>query len=289
MLWVLLSLLSAFFSASLSAWLKKYFSDLSHLELAVCPLFYSIPLLFITYLIIPFPEIHPDFWKTILILLPFQVAGFLCQMAAIHISPLSLTMPFLAFTPAFVVITGSIFLNESINSWGIVGILSIVFGAYVLHIDTQKKSLFAPIAKMFKNIGSILMFFAAFAYSFAAVLGKQGIIYSSPLFFSMLFFLLFNGLVIIVLILLRKVRIICICKRYRQGIIAGVLMYSEILSHTLGVSIAKVAYLVSIKRLNILISILYAKIFFQETNLTIRTIGAIFMFLGSIIIVILGK
>ncbi|MBF0451891.1 MAG: EamA family transporter [Candidatus Magnetomorum sp.] len=289
MLWVLLSLSSAFFSASMSAWLKKFFSDLSHYELVFCPLFYSMPLLVITYFFIPSPKLHPNFWYWLALLLPFQTVGFFCQMIAIHISPLSLTMPFLAFTPVFVVVTGAVFLHESLNVWGIAGILSIVVGAYVLHIDKKDKRLLAPIFVMFKNWGSILMFCAAFAYSFAAVFGKQAILYSSPTYFGMLFFIIFNGLTIIVLIFSGKIRLGIICKRYPKGLIAGCAMYGDIIAHSLGVSFAKVAYFVSLKRLNILISIFYASIFFQEKNLAIRSIGAIFMFAGAIVIVLFGS
>jgi drug/metabolite transporter (DMT)-like permease len=289
MLWVILSVLSAFFSASMSAWLKKFFSDLSHYELAFCPLFYSMPFLCFTYYWVPTPALHPDLLYWIILLLPFQAIGFFCQMRAIHIAPLSLTMPFLAFTPAFVVITGAVFLNESLNMWGIIGILFIVIGSYVLHINKNDKRLLSPIIGMFRNSGSVLMFFAALAYSFAAVFGKQGILYSSPLYFGMLFFIIFNGLIIMALIVFRKVRVQIICQRYALGLVAGFALFGDILAHSIGVYIAKVAYLVSLKRLNILISIAYAALFFNEKNLMIRAIGAVFMLTGSIIIVLLGQ
>ena len=289
MTWFILSLSTAFFSASLSAWLKKHFSDLSHFELAACPLFFSILPLFITYLVIPKPEFQIEYWYSLAQLLPFQTVGFFCQMIAIHISPLSLTMPFLAFTPAFVTITGAVFLNETLNAWGIFGILAIVAGAYVLHIDLKDRRMLTTISSMFKNVGSLVMLMAAFCYGFGAVFGKKAILYSSPMYMGMHFFILFNGLMTILLICCGKIRIDILLKRYPHGLIAGFTMFGEILCHCLGVSIAKVAYFVSVKRLNILISIVYAGLFFQEENLIVRGIGATFMVMGAIIILVFGN
>jgi len=289
MIWFLLSLSSAFFSASLSAWLKKYFSDLSHFELAICPLFYSILPLFIAYLLIPKPEFQIEYWYSLAQLLPFQTVGFFCQMIAIHISPLSLTMPFLAFTPAFVTITGAIFLNETLNIWGICGIMAIVAGAYIIHIDLKDRRMFTTISSMFKNIGSLIMLMAAFCYGFAAVFGKKAILYSSPLYMGMHFFLLFNGVMTIIFIFSGKIRINILLQRYPQGMIAGLAMFGDIFSHCLGVSIAKVAYFVSVKRMNIIISIVYAGLLFNEKNLLVRSFGATFMVLGAIVILIFGS
>lgn len=289
MTWFILSLSSAFFSASLSAWLKKHFSDLSHFELAICPLFFSIPPLLIIYLLIPKPEFQIEYWYSLLKLLPFQIVGFFCQMIAIHISPLSLTMPFLAFTPAFVMITGAFFLNESLNTWGIMGIVSIIAGAYILHINPKDRRMLTTISSMFTNIGSMIMLLAAFCYGFAAVFGKKAILCSSPLYMGMHFFILFNGLMTIVFICCGKIRIKQLLQRYPQGIIAGLAMFGEILSHCLGVSIAKVAYFVSVKRMNIIISIVYAGLLFKEENLIVRSVGATFMVIGAFVILIFGN
>jgi len=289
MTWFILSLSAAFFSSSLSAWLKKHFSDLSHFELAICPLFYSIPPLFITYLMIPKPEIEREYWYSLALLIPFQTVGFFCQMIAIHIAPLSLTMPFLAFTPAFVMITGAVFLNETLNAWGILGIIAIIAGAYILHIDLKDRRMLTTISSMFKNFGSLIMLVAAFCYGFASVFGKKAILCTSALYMGMHFFILFNGVMTLLLICCGKIRINILLKRYPKGLIAGLAMFGDILSHCLGVSIAKVAYFVSVKRMNILISIVYAGLFFHEDNLLIRSIGATFMVMGAMIILVFGN
>jgi len=287
--WFLCALLSAFFSASLSAWLKKYFSDLKPLELAVCPLFYSLLPLLITYYWVEKPEVHPDYWYTLIQMLPFQAVGFFSQMIAIHLSPLSLTMPFLAFTPAFVIVTGAIFLNESLNLWGLAGIASIVCGAYILHIDLKDRRFFTPFAGMFRHPGSIIMLLAAFCYGFAAVLGKKAILYSSPIYMGMHFFIFFNGLMTIVMICSGKIRIHLLLQRYFRGMIAGMFMFCEVFFHCWGVSIAKVAYLVSLKRLNILIGIVYGGLLFHEENIVVRLVGTSFMLAGAVVILIFGN
>jgi uncharacterized membrane protein len=55
-------------------------------------------------------------------------------MKAIRVSPLSLTLPYLAFTPAFMIFSGYVFLNEMPNLWGIAGIvLTCAGGLFFIH------------------------------------------------------------------------------------------------------------------------------------------------------------
>ena len=56
-------------------------------------------------------------------------------MRAIRESPLSLTLPYLAFTPVFNILTGYIFLGEQVSSAGMAGIVLVVCGAWLLNLD----------------------------------------------------------------------------------------------------------------------------------------------------------
>jgi len=128
-------------------------------------------------------------------------------MKAIRKSPLSLTLPYLAFTPAFMIFTGFVFLGETPNLWGLAGIFITCIGGYVLNLETGRNSFWAPIKAVFKETGSWLMLIVALLFSFSAVIGKKGILHSSPLFFTMTFFAALSFLTLLVLLALGKIHL----------------------------------------------------------------------------------
>ena len=67
--------------------------------MGVIPFFYGAPLCGIALLFTDIPEIGPGFFPTLSWLLPVNLIAIILHFRAIHISPLSLTIPFLSFTP----------------------------------------------------------------------------------------------------------------------------------------------------------------------------------------------
>jgi len=63
-------------------------------------------------------ETDAVFWTCVLTGLPLEVLAFLCYMKALKVSPLSLSVPFLAFTPGFILLTGWFILGETIRGVG---------------------------------------------------------------------------------------------------------------------------------------------------------------------------
>ena len=108
-------------------------------------------------------------------------------MKAIKVSPLSLTIPFLSFTPVFMILTGFLVLGEVPNKWGVFGIGFVVAGSYALHSAEVTHGYLAPFRAIFKEPGSWLMLIVSLLYSVLAVLGKKAIQHSSPVFFGFFF------------------------------------------------------------------------------------------------------
>ena len=116
MLWFLLSFLTALAVASHDAWVKKFFSDLSTYEMLAYPMIFSLPLLVLTLPFVPVPPLDPLFYRAFLISLPINGIGFFLHLRAIQVSPLSLTLPYLSFTPVFIILTGALVLDEMPNT-----------------------------------------------------------------------------------------------------------------------------------------------------------------------------
>ena len=289
MAWLILSLLTALSVASHDAWIKKFFSFLTHYEMLVYPLIYSLPLFFIAIIFIPVPSLDSTFYWCFLLSIPLNAISFIIYIKAIKISPLSLTIPFLAFTPAFMMITGYIFLGEVLNAWGILGIIVICVGGYVLNSVPGEMSYLAPLKAFFNERGSRLMFIVSFLYSLAAVIGKKGILHSSPVFFSLSFFIAHNFFLILILLFFRKIRLTTFKKMFGRGIVAGCLFFCHAIFHAWAISLTKAAYMISVKRLSILFSIISGGALFKEKNIKIRFLGAMLMLLGAAIITIKGQ
>jgi drug/metabolite transporter (DMT)-like permease len=288
MLWLILSLFTALAVSSHDAWVKKFFSDLNPYEMAAYPIFYSIPLFIISLFFIRTPPLDNAFYWFFLANLPLNGVSFVVYMKAIKVSPLSLTVPYLAFTPVFMIATGYLFLDEIPNLWGVLGIMTICFGSYILNLEPGGGSIYAPFKAFISETGSWLMIIVAFLYSIAAVVGKGGILHSSPLFFTMSFFAALNVFLFVLLTLLKKVNLREFSRRPIKGLIAGCLFYLHALFHGYAISLVKAAYMISIKRLSILISVFYGGLIFKESNIKMRFLGAALMLSGAVVIIVKG-
>ena len=275
--------------ASLDAFVKKCFSHMTMLEMFACPLIYSFPMFAVAICFVPKPELDFTFFWTFAMLLPINGLAAIVYMNAIKISPLSLTLPYLAFTPIFMIATGFVFLGELPNIWGLSGIVTTCVGSYVLNIDPENRGWLSPFRAVFNERGSWLMLIVAFVFSFTAVLGKKCILRSSPVFFTMWFFAIHNLIFALCLLAFRKIRVNVLGQVWAKGIVAGGLVFFHVLFHGIAISLVNAAYMISIKRLSVLFGVLYGGWLFKEKNMAIRFAGAGFMLIGAAFITLKGS
>lgn len=284
--WVVLSILTALAAASTDAWTKKFFGDADAVSMAFYPLAYSLPLFALSLPFVPVPSLDAVFWGCFALSIPINCLSFVLYMEAIRLSPLSLTVPFLTLTPAFLVLTGYAVLGERASPSAVLGIAVIVFGGYVLNAPAARNGLFQPLRAIATERGSALMISVAFIYSFSAVLGKKAILHSSPLFFGMFFFLLQNFFLVgwawatgTVLRgnLFRPSTVF-------KGILVGVLYYLHVVLHVWAISLTQAAYMIALKRLSAVFGVFYGGWLFKEKHLGWRFTGAAMMVAGAAII-----
>lgn len=288
MLWFSLSLLAALSLATADAIVKRFYSHMSAYEMALVRLIFAIPYLGILLIIVPWPKIDGTFFLCAAIALPLETVALLCYMRSIKVSPLSLSLPFLAFTPAFIILSGYIILNERLTLNGIIGICMIVFGAYVLNLSKARLNPLRPFSFIFKEQGSWLMMITAFIYSITATLGKLAIKHSSPSFFAAFYFFCLTIILLSIFPFIKGVRYKNIFYRPFIGMSIGLLVTTMILGHVFAISIVKAAYMISVKRCSVLFGVLYGAILFRETHIHERLIGSLFMVGGVMLIGFLG-
>ena len=286
MLWFALSLATAL-SVAVRDVSVKFYRDLGAAEAAVLEMAWGLPLFIVGGMLVPVPPLDGTFWAVSAVLLPLNIAAYLLYLRAIKVSPLTLTVPFLSFTPAFIILTGALILGEQVNAAGALGILLVAAGGYVLHFD-RGRGLLGPLRAMLREVGSMLMLAVAFLFSFCAVLGKLAMLHSSALFFSYWFFAVFCGVTALGLVLQRRERRGLIRTQSLRGIWLGGLLFVHITCHAQAIIIAPAAYMVAVKRTSVLFSVLLAWLLLKEDSVVQRGLGALLMFTGAVLISFLG-
>jgi drug/metabolite transporter (DMT)-like permease len=287
MVWFFLALTAAFSIAARDVSIKTY-KDLAPPEIAILELFWALPYFVLGYFLVETPPLDQTFWWTFMLSIPINILAYVLYLYAIKLSPISLTVPFLAFTPAFMILTGFFILAETINIWGGLGIGLIVLGGYILHFKKNQANFFAPFAAFLHEKGSWYMFIVAILFSFAAVIGKQAILHSSPLFFSYSFFLVFNITVLSGLLLVRKNDWRKILHNTPRGMWLGSLLMIHISFHGLAIAISTAVYMVAVKRSSILFSVLLSWLILKEVDIRYRWVGTLLMFTGMLLITLFG-
>lgn len=287
MIWFFLSLAAALSIAARDVSIKTY-EDLDPLEIAALELFWALPYFLLGCLLVETPTLDRTFWWAFMFAIPINISAYILYLYAIKISPISLSVPFLAFTPAFMILTGFFILAETITIWGGLGIGLIVLGAYVLHCKKNQAGFFVPFSSFLREKGSWFMLIVAILFAFAAVIGKKAMLHSSPLFFSYFFFLVFNMTVLLGLLLLGKNDWRKIIRHTPRGIWLGSLLMIHISFHGLAISMATAVYMVAIKRSSIVFSVLLSWFILKETDIRYRGFGTLMMFAGMLCITLLG-
>ena len=282
--WLILSLLCAFFSASADALSKKSLVKSNEYLVAWVHVGFAAPFLLLLLPFIEIPRLDINFFIVVTILLPMEITALILYTKAIKLSPLSITLPFLALSPIFMIFTSNLILGERLDKFGIIGILLTAVGAYLLNINTARQGILEPFKAILRERGSLYMIIVAFIYSITSNLGKMAILHSSPLFFAAVYFPILSAILFPVLMWKNHGEVKQLFSQFTLFSLIGLVVAFAVITHLLAVSIIEVPYVISVKRTSLLFGIMYGAIWFKETNIKERFIGGIIMIIGISII-----
>jgi len=287
--WISLTLLSAFFLATADTLSKRYLSHYRPGELVLVRFGVAGMLLLPLLLWEPWPSLSPVFWGWIAVAMPLELLAMWLYMQAIRSSPLSLTLPYLAFTPAFNTLTAYLVLGETVTLSGFSGILLIVFGAWLLNLQaTQNRSglnILAPFRAITRERGSRLMLMVAALYSLTSVTGKGALLHATPAFFGPFYFVAL-GATSLLLFASRDVSTWRALGRHPWAHLAiGACMGAMVVTHFYAIEHIEVAYMIAVKRTSLLFGLLYGAWLFKETGLLKNLLAGMLMVLGVFLIV----
>lgn len=285
MLWALYALVSGFFYATADAFTKKAPAEIDDYVLILSRFMFGIPLLLLLF-VIPIPTIGPAFLYAFLAMVPIEALGYSLYVKSIKNSELSLVVPFLSFTPIFLLLTSFIMLREFPTLLGLIGIIMVVVGAYVLHLKNPKEGVLAPLKSIVSNHGSIYMIIVAFLFSITSNLSKIIVQNSSPLFAAIAYLSSLSITLLLISVAMSGKKIFQLKTEFKSLLPVGFFYSLMALFHNLAITQAIVPYVMSIKRSSSLFSVFYGHFWFKEKNITARFVGAAVMVSGAALIIL---
>ena len=196
---------------------------------------------------------------------------------------MSVAIPILSFTPIFLLFVSNILLGEFPNIQGLIGILIVVAGSYILNISSIKSGYFEQIKSIFMGKG-LRMLIVAFLFSITASLIKIGVALSNPAYYLFITYLSIS-LILTAVFFRRLIKNKNLIKlNFKYFFIIGIAVaFSELFIST-ALKAAIVPYAISLKRSSVIFSVLIGFLFFKEKNFKHAIMGSVIMFIGAVLI-----
>jgi len=280
--WIVLALLAAFLESlkdlSSKASVRTLSPQLAGLAASAVP----IPLLVIFLLMGPsWPKVEPEFFLALALSGSLNVFAMFQFMRALQESELSLTIPFIAFTPIFLLVTSPLLVGDVPTPQDLSGILCIVGGAYILHLHTIRQGLFAPFQAIWQQPGPRRMLSVAFIYSFTSNFDKLGVQHSSPLLWSLsITTVMATGFLLLLRYFRRTSQIRPKGKVLVVLLLIGVFQGLGLLVHNHALLSGPVPSVIALKRTSILFAVMWGVVLLKERYGWERLVGAILMITG---------
>ena len=279
-MWLVLALTCSLFNALQGAYGKKILDRINPYVLTWAMFLYDLPIMGVLLAIDGVTVIRPGFWPALTVTLSVNLLAVTLYIQAIKRSPLSLTMPLLAFTPIFLVLSACIALGERPGPLGMVGIMLIVVGAYCLGLQGRLSNILDPLRYLGRERGSQMMLAVAFLWGITAAADKVALMNSSPVFFVCTFHLLYALLYIPIVRWRARQEAGQILRRGPALFLFALLGAIMIISQMTAARLILVSYVIAIKRAGMVFSILLGYLFFGERHLGWRLAAAALMVAG---------
>lgn len=284
MIWFIFALLTAFFESLKDVFSKK---SLKHIDVYIVSWslrFFTLPFLLPLLFIINIPTLGEQFWIALFVGGTLNVVTTILYMKAIQYSDLSLTVPIVAFTPLFLLITSPLIVGEFPNFLGLIGVLLIVAGSYTLNIKQRHEGYLAPFHALLKEKGPKLMLLVAFFWSITSNFDKIGVQNSSPLFWVIAMSIYITLVMLPILLFKSAKNFQQISSNYKILFLIGLCSVLTLIFQMTAINMTLVSYVISIKRTSAIMTVLFGYFIFREKGIKERLIGVIIMIIGVLCI-----
>lgn len=286
-MWFTYAFSGAFFK-SLSGYYRKLSHDISSTVFSwlTSLIFVIILAPFVFFFNSPILEFFTYHWLLAIALAITSCGGLILNVKALSKDELSFVAPLNGFIPVFGLITGWIFAQEVPSITGVLCVLLIFIGTYIMALKPGKQKWYTPITHIATSRAAQLSLGTAALYALGSVASKYAFNFGyDPL--TVLFVTDISGLVIFSYIFLTKKRahiIPSIVSNWKMILASSVASFFGSVLHMYAVSLTYVGYALAIRRFDTVFSVLLGWKFLKETNIRNKLIGAGFIVFGSILL-----
>jgi len=180
-MWLLFALTAACLTSFLPIVNKRLLADTPVSVVAWGVNALSLPLLgLLAVILLPIPLVDSIFWLGIVSSAVLNLAATLISTQALKLGDASLVTPVLTFNPAFTLFIAIFTLGEVPSWFGVLGVLVILAGGYVLNIQHIKAGWWRPLTALVTQRAMLLAVVASFIWGLTPISEKLAIQHSSP-------------------------------------------------------------------------------------------------------------
>lgn len=249
---------------------------------------------FLLLIIITFyqiPEVDGTFVLSVVASSGIGVIAAVLAYRAIKIADISLVAPLAAFSPVFTTFFSLLFLKESVDLKGWLGILTIVAGAYLLELSKARSDIMAPFKALYLNKGVQYSFVAYFLWSITPIFEKTAILHTSP---QVPAFASLGGMAVTTLafgFLLpifskTESKFIAAKKFLPLFLLGGLLGGVGLVSAFTAFSLTNLGFAEAVFKLSAVFTVILGWLFLKERNVKERLLGSIVMLSGVTLLVL---
>lgn len=288
-MWFIYALIGAV-GKSYSGFFRKKIAKSVSSAMYIWVAYTMILLVFTPFMISRFADI-----KKVLIELPIIVLGAVLtnllatklNFEALKREELSYTAPLNAMVPLFTLLIAGVFLNESPPRFGVLGVVAIVIGAYIVSIKPDRINWYDPLKRLVTSTGAQLSIAVTFLYAVNTILTK--VLTNNGGSALTIFYLttVIGWLFLLYVPILKHKELKAIGRSDKLAVLGGGLSsFASGYFHILATASTFTSYATSVRRLDALISIMLGWRYLEETNIRIKLIGAGVMTIGTILLAI---
>lgn len=281
---ILFALGVAMFKGLQSVYQRKNALDTDEFVTAWSSRVFGLPILLFAIAYQGIPNLTAKFW---IMAVPQSAVIALTSILiakAFKESDASIVTPMFALSPILVVGTSFIILSETPSLLGLLGILLITAGAYLLKIEESKK-LLDPIRKLWDERGVQLILVVIVIYSVTANIDKIGVQESSAVMWPLTIYTLSSLFMTPVMMKKSRNWKEKISQDWKPLALLGLLGGASIILQMAAFELTLVSYVVAIKRLSIPIAIVLSFVMLREKeSFKERMEGSILMVIGALLI-----
>jgi drug/metabolite transporter (DMT)-like permease len=289
--WFSLTLLSAFSLATSDALGKKFMQGYTAAELVIVRFVGAAVLLAPLLWERDFPTLPIAFWAWLGISIPLEILAMLLYMQAVRDGELSLSLPYLSFTPVFTVLLGEVVLGEKVSAAALLGIFLVVLGTFLLHAEkhgTLWCRFAAPYRTLRHSRGVRSMLIVALIYSVTVITTKAALQYMPGGLFGPFYFAVLGVVTLVLAGVLRPSSLQVLMQRPSLHLLVAGLFATMVYTHFVAIERVQAAYMVAVKRSSILFSVIYGSVLFAEPAFRKRLAAASLMIAGVALIGLQG-